>query len=92
MEAKRAVKAFSLFDLGDVRPKGGGIDGDFRWFEDTWGKNMLEEHGAEWPATFACWAQRLLDIHEAADRAAFFVLMHNQSTRCVGAEVALVVP
>ena len=27
LEAKRAVKTFSLFDLGDGRPKGGGIDG-----------------------------------------------------------------
>ena len=62
------------------------------WFKDTWDKKMLEEHGEEWPAEFACWAQRLVEDHRAGDRAAFSVFMHNESTRCVGDELALVVP
>jgi len=116
LEAKRAVKTFSLFELGDGRPKEGGIDGkknraqvldrlsrlgqgisaaqrnDFMWFKDTWDKKMLEEHGAGWPAIFVGWAQRLLNQHETGDGTAFSVFMHEQSTRCVGDEVALVVP
>ena len=116
LEAKRAVKAFSLFDLGDGRPKGGGVDGkknraqvldrlprlgvgisaeqrnDFMWFKDTWDKKMLEEHGPGWPVLFVGWAQRLINQHETGDRRAFIVFMHEQSTRCVGDDVALVVP
>ena len=64
----------------------------FVWFKDNWDRHMLEEHGDQWPAKFASWAQRLVGAHAAGDRAAFSVFMHNQSTRCVGDEVALVVP
>ena len=116
MEAKRAVKAFSLSDLGEGRPKGGGSEckknraqvldrlsrlgqgisaeqrNDFAWFQETWDKKMLEEHGDEWPAKFASWAQRLVQDHCANDRTASPGFMNNESTRCVGEELALVVP
>jgi hypothetical protein len=53
---------------------------------------MLDEHGDQWPATFASWVQRLVEAHAARDRTASSVFMNNESTRCVGEELALVVP
>jgi len=116
LEASRAVKAFSLYELGEGRPRGGGAEGkrnraqvldrvarrgqgispaqrsDFAWFKDAWGSKMLEEHAVRWPAVFAGWAQRLLQAHEEGDRTAFSVFLHNETQRCFGEEVALVLP
>ena len=116
LEAKRAVKTFSLSDLGDGRRSCGGGAGakarsqvlerlarlgqglspaqrnDFAWFKEAWDNKMLEQHGAGWPALFASWAQRLLDAHAGGDRAAFSVFVHDETKRCFGDEVALVVP
>ena len=116
LEAKRAVKAFSLYELGEGRPRGGGAEGkrnraqvldrlarlgqgispaqrnDFAWLKDAWDSKMLEEHAVRWPAVFAGWAQRLLHAHEEGDRTAFSVFLHNETQRCFGEEVALVLP
>ena len=112
LEAKRAVKAFSLSELGEGRPAAGakarhevldrlarlgeGISpaqrNDYAWFKKAWDKKMLAQHGAGWPALFASWSQRLLDAHARGDRAAFSAFMHDETKRCFGEEVALVVP
>ena len=116
LEAKRACKAFSLSELGEGRPRGGGAAGaktrhqvldrlarlgegispsqrnDYAWFKEAWDKKMLEQHGAGWPALFASWSQRLLDAHAQGDRAAFSAFVHDETMRCFGDEVALVVP
>ena len=116
LEAKRAVKAFSLWELGDGRPRGGGAAGakarhqvldrlarlgegispaqrnDYASFKEAWDNKMLEQHGAGWPALFASWSQRLLDAHAGGDRAAFSAFVHDETKRCFGDEVALVVP
>ena len=53
---------------------------------------MLAEHGAEWPAMFAGWAQRVVDAHAQGDRAFFSAFLHGETKRCFDDEVALVVP
>ena len=53
---------------------------------------MLEEHAVRWPAVFAGWAQRLLQAHEEGERTACSVFLHNETQRCFGEEVALVLP
>ena len=65
---------------------------DYAWFKKAWDKKMLAQHGAGWPALFASWSQRLLDAHARGDRAAFSAFMHDETKRCFGEEVALVVP
>jgi hypothetical protein len=116
LEAKRAVKAFSLYELGEGRSRGGSGEGkrnraqvldrlvrlgqgisaaqrnDFAWFKDAWDSKMLEEYADGWPGVFATWAQHLLQAHEKGDRTAFSVLLHHETHRCFGAELALVLP
>ena len=53
---------------------------------------MLAEHGDAWPAVFAGWAQRLVEAHQEGDRTAVSKLMHDETQRCFGEELALVVP
>ena len=116
LEAKRAVKAFSLYELGEGRTRSGGAEGkrnrgqvldrlvrlgqgisaaqrnDYAWFKDAWDGNMLAEHGDEWPAVFAGWAQRLVQAHEGGDRTAVSKFMRDEAQRCFAGEVALTVP
>ena len=116
MEAKRAVKAFSLYELGEGRTRAGGAEGkrnrgqvldrlvrlgqgisaaqrnDYAWFKDAWDGKMIAEHGDEWPAVFAGWAQRLVQAHEGGDRTAVSKLMHDEALRCFAEEVALTTP
>ena len=69
-----------------------GQRNDFAWFKEAWDKKMLDEHGAGWPALFASWSQRLVEGHEQGNRAAFSAFVHDETKRCFGHEVALVVP
>ena len=116
LEAKRAVKALSLYELGEGRTRSGGAEGkrnrgqvldrlvrlgqgisaaqrnDYAWFKDAWDGKMIAEHGDEWPAVFAGWAQRLVQEHEGGDRTAVSKLMHDETLRCFAEEVALTIP
>ena len=65
---------------------------DYAWFKDAWDGKMLAEHGDEWPAVFAGWAQRLVQAHEGGDRTAVSKLMHDETQRRFGEELALVAP
>jgi hypothetical protein len=65
---------------------------DFAWFKDAWDSKMFEEHAGAWPALFATWAQQVLQQHEAGNRSAFSVFLHNETQRCFGNELALVLP
>jgi len=58
----------------------------------AWDGKMLAEHGDEWPAVFAGWAQRLVQAHEGGDRTAVSKFMHDEPQRCFAEEVALTVP
>ena len=116
LQAKRAVKAFSPWELGDGRPRGGGAAGakarhqaldrlarlgqgmspaqrnDFGWFKEAWDGKMLEEHADGWPAVFASWAAGVVEAHAQGKRNAFSAFVHNETARCFGNDVALVVP
>ena len=116
LEAKRAVKAFSLYELGEGRTRSGGAEGkrnraqvldrlvrlghgispaqrnDYAWLKDAWGCNMLAEYGDDWPAVFAGRAQRLVQAHEEGDRTPVSMFMHDETQRCLGGKLALVVP
>jgi hypothetical protein len=65
---------------------------DYAWFKDAWGGKLLAEHGDEWPAVFAGWAQRLVQAHEGGDRTAVSKFMHDEALRCFAEEVALTLP
>ena len=65
---------------------------DYAWLKDAWGCKLSAEHGDAWPAVFAGWAQRLVEAVQAGDRTAVSKLMHDETQRCFGEELALVVP
>jgi hypothetical protein len=65
---------------------------DYAWLKDAWDGNMIAEHGDEWPAVFAGWAQRLVQEHEGGDRTAVSKFMHDETLICFAEEVALTIP
>ncbi len=65
---------------------------DFRWWKAAWGKNMMEEHGANWPNMFAEWMQRVvIDLEEGRGNA-FSLFVFSETRRCFDSEIALRLP
>ena len=65
---------------------------EFGWWEEAWDERMLQEHGDEWPAVFATWAQSIVERHQGGEVAAFSRFVHLETQRVLEGEVALVVP
>ena len=66
---------------------------DFAWFKSAWDTQLLEEHGAAWPETFAGWAQQVLDeLAQEGGSNAFSVFVHNETLRCLCRGAALRLP
>ena len=91
-----AAKKNRLAVLDKLARLGNGVSEaqkiDFMWFKEAWDTAMVAAHGAEWPATFAGWAQKVVNDHDAGHRTAFSQFMHSETVRVLSGTVAVAFP
>ena len=66
-----------------------GQKNDWSWFKETWDKEMVKQHGANWGSIFAKWMQNVLD-DECSN--AFSTFVYNETCRVFHGTAALHVP
>ena len=66
-----------------------GQKNDWAWFKEAWDKEMVNQHGANWPSVFARWMQNVVD-DECSN--AFSKFVYNETCRVFHGTVALHVP
>ena len=65
---------------------------NFGWFCEEWDSHNLTEYGAEWPATFATWVQRVIERLERGESTAVSHFVKAEWERCLSDRPALALP